>query len=245
MALNRHLSHPTRGHTWAVTRTSLEENGFLVVRGAASLSLQETAAAELAGAICERRGGTRNAFHFQSVRKLAASVSQIAEAVLGNGAFVVRAIFFDKTPGANWKVPWHQDITIEVAERREVEGFGPWSLMESIVSVRPPESILQGMASIRVHLDDCDSDNGPLRVIAGSHHKVLAPQELEEVVRTGNPVDLTCARGDVILMRPLLVHASSAAVSPSHRRVVHLDFASNSLPADLQWRLQTIRCAAS
>ena len=30
------------------------------------------------------------------------------------GAFVVRGLFFDKTPTTNWNLPWHQDMTIAV-----------------------------------------------------------------------------------------------------------------------------------
>lgn len=36
----------------------------------------------------------------------------------------VKGIVFDKTPAANWKVPWHQDLTICVERRIDVNGFG-------------------------------------------------------------------------------------------------------------------------
>ena len=39
----------------------------------------------------------------------------------------VRAIYFDKSPEANWLVPWHQDLTLALRSRAEVPGFGPWS----------------------------------------------------------------------------------------------------------------------
>jgi hypothetical protein len=41
--------------------------------------------------------------------------------------------------------------------------------------------------------------------------------------------------GDVLLMRPLLVHASSAASQATHRRVVHIDYASTLLDGGLRW----------
>jgi ectoine hydroxylase-related dioxygenase (phytanoyl-CoA dioxygenase family) len=42
--------------------------------------------------------------------------------------------------------------------------------------------------------------------------------------------------GDALVMRPLLLHASSPARKPDHRRVIHLEFApANLLPAGLSW----------
>ncbi len=36
-------------------------------------------------------------------------------------------------------------------------------------------------------------------------------------------------------MRPLLLHASSPATAPAHRRVVHLEFAPAPLSGGLEW----------
>lgn len=36
-------------------------------------------------------------------------------------------------------------------------------------------------------------------------------------------------------MRPLLLHASSPAASPGHRRVLHVEYAAAGLPGGLQW----------
>ena len=36
-------------------------------------------------------------------------------------------------------------------------------------------------------------------------------------------------------MRPLLLHASSIAIVPTHRRVIHLEYASQSLADGLEW----------
>ena len=46
--------------------------------------------------------------------------------------FPVRATLFDKVEGANWLVPWHQDLTICVRERIDVPGYGPWSIKAGI-----------------------------------------------------------------------------------------------------------------
>jgi hypothetical protein len=41
--------------------------------------------------------------------------------------------------------------------------------------------------------------------------------------------------GAVLLMRPLLLHASSKASGSGLRRVLHLLFAPRALPHDLRW----------
>jgi ectoine hydroxylase-related dioxygenase (phytanoyl-CoA dioxygenase family) len=45
--------------------------------------------------------------------------------------------------------------------------------------------------------------------------------------------------GDVLLMRPLVIHASSAAETPQHRRVIHFDYANVGLAEGLEWREDT------
>lgn len=113
----------------------------------------------------------RNLLGLSEIGKLAESdtVGELAKAVLGDDAFPVRGILFDKIPEANWKVPWHQDVTIAVRKKEEIEGFGPWSTKAGILHVQPPPSILERMISIRLHLDRCDESNGALQVIPGSH----------------------------------------------------------------------------
>jgi hypothetical protein len=64
---------------------------------------------------------------------------------------------------------WHQDRAIAVRDRVDVPGFGPWSVKAGLVHVEPPVDILERMLAVRLHLDDCGEDNGPLRVLPGSH----------------------------------------------------------------------------
>ncbi len=85
--------------------------------------------------------------------------------VLGPDVFPVRGILFDKTPGANWNVLWHQDLSIAVRERRDVPGFGPWSEKAGVVHVQPPPAVMERMLTVRLHLDDCEVANGPLLVL--------------------------------------------------------------------------------
>ncbi len=92
-------------------------------------------------------------------------LTRLTRAVLGPGAFVVRGLLFDKTPEANWGVPWHQDLTIAVKARTEAAGYGPWTVKAGIPHVQPPVAVLEQMLTVRVHLDESDEPRGPLRVI--------------------------------------------------------------------------------
>lgn len=164
------------------------------------------------------------------------SIRALVELVLGTHFFTIRGILFDKIPDANWKVPWHQDVTIAVQERVEVDGFGPWSTKADVLHVQPPASILENMLTVRLHLDTCGEENGALRVLPGPHTLGKIPESEIPGLRESLP-EHVCAvgLGGALLMRPLLLHASSPSRVPGHRRVVHLDFASVALPASLRW----------
>jgi len=172
------------------------------------------------------------------IRKLACSpaIRRLIEPLLGPECHPVRGILFDKVPDANWKVPWHQDVTIAVQNRIEAAGFGPWSMKADVLHVQPPAAVLEEMLSLRIHLDPCGEENGALRVIPGSHRWGRIAEEPIPSIREASP-DHVCVlgTGDVLLMRPLLLHASSASRVPDHRRVVHLDFAAAQLPMGMGW----------
>jgi ectoine hydroxylase-related dioxygenase (phytanoyl-CoA dioxygenase family) len=187
-----------------------------------------------------RRGGVRDLLaRSAAVRELARSapVREALGAVLGPGAFAVRGLLFDKTPSANWKVIWHQDLTLAVRERHLVQGFGPWSQKAGIPHVQAPVALLERMLAVRVHLDPCGPADGPLRVIPGSHRSGRLNAEAIGRVRERAPERLCGVdRGGLLLMRPLVLHASSAAGRPTRRRVVHLEMAAEPLPEPLRWR---------
>jgi len=174
----------------------------------------------------------------EPIRELAWSskVRSIVAAHLGPAAFPVRGTLFDKIAGANWLVPWHQDLTICVAGRIEVPGYGPWTRKAGVYHVQPPVVILEGMLSVRIHLDDSGESNGALRVLPGTHSlgRLTAAQIAEEQTSRAS-VACVARAGDVLLMRPLLIHASSAASQAAHRRVIHIDYASCQLEGGLQW----------
>jgi hypothetical protein len=172
------------------------------------------------------------------VRKLARSfeLRALVAPVLGRSARVVRGLLFDKTPGANWRVAWHQDLSIAVRKRVEVSGYGPWSVKTGVAHVQPPVEVLRNMLTVRLSLDDCGPDNGPLNVLPGSHAVgVLSPVEVARWRRTVAPTACHVPAGGALLMRPLILHASSEAASPGRRRVVHLEYAGVELPGGLEW----------
>jgi ectoine hydroxylase-related dioxygenase (phytanoyl-CoA dioxygenase family) len=149
---------------------------------------------------------------------------------------VVRGLLFDKTPEANWPVPWHQDLTIAVNARTEAPGYGPWTVKGGVPHVRPPIAVLEAMLTLRVHLDDCDATQGPLRVVPGSHtNGRLDAAEIRGWLDRVPPVNCLVPQGGVLLMRPLILHASSSATNPRHRRVVHLEYAATGLPGNVGW----------
>lgn len=186
----------------------------------------------------KRRGGVRSLLtQSPAAAELArsAEIRALVEPVLGAGAFVTRSILFDKSPDANWDVVWHQDATIAVQMQHELAGFGPWSTKAGVPHVQPPQEVLAGMLTVRIHLDDCEADNGPLLVVPGSHREFVDDGMIARAVCDSAAVALCCRAGDAILMRPLILHASRKSVAVSHRRVIHLEFASSDLPAPLQW----------
>lgn len=156
--------------------------------------------------------------------------------LLGANAVIVNATLFDKAEGRNWKVPFHQDVTVRVKERKVVEGFETWWEKDGVPHVWPTARVLENMVAVRIQLDDCGLENGPLRVIPQSHTSGILSAEDIDWWRTNHP-ERTCPaeKGSLIFMRPLLLHASSNATRPSRRRVLHLEFASNDLPGGLEW----------
>ncbi len=220
-------------NTTSAFKALLEQDGFAVV----SACLDEATVELLSKQFDDTRYPERNLLSVPSVQDLAKSkpVREIMEAVLGPECFAVRGIFFNKTRRSNWKVVWHQDLTIAVRERRDVNGFGPWTMKAGVLHVQPPPKVLNGILAIRLHLDESGVDNGPLRVIAGSHREGRLSAEQIGSSDKENSITCTAPRGGVIIMRPLLLHASSACAIPKSRRVIHLEFAAAELPEGLDW----------
>jgi len=213
----------------------LDVGGFEVVAQAVSAAIRDElllAFDRLVGAAPGNREGMRDPV----IRALASSagIRALVAPVLGPDAFAYRATLFDKTPTANWLVTWHQDLLVPVTERRDAPGYGPWSQKGGTWFVQPPVEVLRGLLAVPIDLDGSDATNGALRVLPGTHRLgVLPPARLAEVAATVAPVTCAVPAGGALLMRPLLLHASSKAATAPHRRVVHIEFAAVELPAGL------------
>jgi Phytanoyl-CoA dioxygenase (PhyH) len=170
--------------------------------------------------------------------KTGGTLANVAGELMGAPTRAVRILYFDKTPDMNWAVPWHQDRTIAVANRFDIPGFAHWNLKAGVHHVEPPEAILASIVSLRLHLDDCGPDNGPLMVVRSSYQlgRVPTPQ-IKTHVEQGS-IHVCCANtGDLVAMRGLTIHASGRALRPGHRRVLHVDFSTAGLPGDLKWAM--------
>jgi hypothetical protein len=215
--------------------------GFSIVPQVFDATEVEWVSHELDSASFQRsRAGAR---HLLSVPRIAALVRdprliELAASVLGCEPVPFGATLFDKSSEANWLVVWHQDTALPICERREVQGWGPWSTKGGVVYAHAPADALANVVALRLHLDDSTLENGPLRVLPGTHTLgVLSDAQVHELARHTEPVSCTVARGGVLAMRPLLVHASSKAAGPTSRRVLHFEYsASEVLGHGLQLR---------
>jgi ectoine hydroxylase-related dioxygenase (phytanoyl-CoA dioxygenase family) len=156
----------------------------------------------------------------------------------GSTYFVVKSIYFDKPAESNWFVAYHQDLTISVDKKLELEGFGPWTTKQDQFAVQPPLKILEDNFTIRIHLDKATEENGALRVIPGSHLRgIIRPHEIKQQKQKQ-----TCSveAGGVMLMKPLLLHASGRTTNNRQRRVAHIEFSRTELPQGINWSEQQI-----
>jgi ectoine hydroxylase-related dioxygenase (phytanoyl-CoA dioxygenase family) len=184
------------------------------------------------------RAGRRHLLQHESVRSVANGprLLQLAARFIGPSAIPFKATLFNKSADSNWLVVWHQDVALPVRTRVEIEGWGPWSTKGGQLYAYAPEEVLQGVVALRVHLDDSTADNGPLRVLPGTHALGrLSEARVREVAREITPIECTVGAGGVVAMRPLIVHASSKSRSPLPRRVLHIEYATG---VDLGFNIQ-------
>jgi Phytanoyl-CoA dioxygenase (PhyH) len=176
------------------------------------------------------RAGARHLMRSPVVRQLARDprLRTIAARFVGTTAEPFRATLFDKSPARNWLVVWHQDTALPLLERRDVPGWGPWSVKAGVTYAQAPAAALSRVIALRLHIDDSRADNGPLRVLAGTHTiGVLSDAEVGRLAREIPPVDCLVPAGGIVAMRPLLLHASSKTESNLQRRVLHLEYAES------------------
>ncbi len=216
----------------------IAKHGFAVLSPVLTAAECDALADRVAGG-ASASGGTRGLLQQGWCRMLAGQLRQhpLLAPLLAPGMVAVQCTYFEKSAARNWLVPVHQDLSIPVARRVDHPSLGPWSDKEGALFVQPPAAVLEQLIAVRVHIDACTTDDGPLRVIAGSHRwgKLNATQAA--AARQTQPEQVcTVARGGAMLMRPLLLHASSKSTGNSQRRVLHFLFGPTTLPLGLQWQ---------
>ena len=98
--------------------------------------------------------------------------------------------------------------------------------------------ILENNFTIRIHLDKTTKDNGALKVLNASHKKGIYRMEsikLEEETETICEVE----KGGIMIMKPLIFHASNKTTNNERRRVIHIEFSNQKLPSGLEWSEKT------
>ena len=173
----------------------------------------------------EGSAGTRCLLDLPQVAEVAKELKAelTVQGLISGDAVAIQAIAFDKTPGTNWKVAWHQDLMFPFARPVTAPGYDLPVRKGGVDYARPPLRILEELLAVRLHLDPCGPNNGPLRVCPGSHrHGFIPSQECGAWASAHGEYAALAEQGEVILMRPLLLHASSQATEPGHRRVLHL-----------------------
>ena len=216
---------------------ALDETGFAEIPGV----LNDTECAEFLCALDASRGkraGSRNILESDACHRLATHLKNHAEVacLLPRGAVAVQCTLFDKSADKNWLVALHQDLSIPVQERISHPECTGWSLKEGVLYVQPPAAVLQRITAVRVHLDHCTADNGPLRVVPGSHrHGRLSIEAAIALREERGERHCLARRGDVLAMRPLVLHASSKSRAKAPRRVLHVVFGPAELPWGLKW----------
>ena len=162
------------------------------------------------------------------------NLNKVVKQLFGDNYFVVKSIYFDKPETSNWYVSYHQDLTISVDRKVELENFGSWTRKQNQFAVQPPIDIMENIYTIRIHLDDTDENNGALRVIPKSHSKkIYRPETIDWNTET----EITCnvKKGGIMIMKPLILHSSSRTTNNRKRRVIHIEFSNQELPTEIKW----------
>ncbi len=115
------------------------------------------------------------------------NLKSIVRQILGSDFFVVKSIYFDKPASSNWYVPYHQDLTISVDKKLELENFGPWtSRPETIDWAEEKETtccVQQGgimlMKPLTLHSSSRTTNNKRRRVIHIEFSDKELPPEIQ------------------------------------------------------------------
>jgi ectoine hydroxylase-related dioxygenase (phytanoyl-CoA dioxygenase family) len=238
------MSWPTPNHCL----TQLERDGFVLLPAVFSpvqvdsilAQLESALNAHAPGAILTHAGTVYAARNILELWPAAAAIwrqpllQEILARILGTNFGLVRVLYFDKPPEQTWALPWHKDLTIAVKRHGlPSHRFSKPTRKAGVPHVEAPREILEEMLTARIHLDDVTEENGPLKVVPGSH---LSGKEMN--LGDTMPRMILAERGGVLLIRPLVAHCSnrSQAGTKRHRRILHFEFAGSAmLPDGYAW----------
>lgn len=217
----------------------MEERGFAILPHVISPETIAEVSDEISQPGSRRsRAGVRHAMQLASVARIASCSELMALAcnVLEPHAFPLRATIFDKSQDANWLVVWHRDTALPLRHRLDVLGWGPWSTKEGIPYAHAPAEVLSHVLALRIHLDNSTTDNGPLKVLPGTHRLgVLEDDRIHPLSEEVAAVECLVPSGGVLAMRPLLAHALLKSSGETSRRVLHIEYAgSDSIAKPLE-----------
>ena len=213
----------------------LEANGYTVVAGVIDATLCARIAASLS---TDGMAGSRRLLQNTLVRDAVAQlrVRSPISSLLPRNAVAAQCTLFSKSDAANWSVPPHQDSSIPVMEHVKDEACKGWSLKEGLIFVQPPTELLKQLLAVRIELDGTPPPAGELCVVPGSHLLGrLSAAQASIVARRQGMRACAVPQAGALVMRPLLIHASTKAPNGIVRRVLHLLFGPSRLPHGLRW----------
>lgn len=149
---------------------------------------------------------------------------------------IIKSIYFDKPPNANWVVNWHQDLTINLDTKSNIIGFPNARKLKERIVLRPNIKVLENIVTVRIHLDDCTQENGALRVIKNSHQNGVIAISDWLLKKTGEEIICEVPAGGCLFMKPLTMHSSRRTENKKNRRVLHVEFCSMPLEKELKWK---------
>jgi len=219
-------------------KQNLQEDGFTIIENIYSKEEVKTILQYLEKHEVQKSFGVRYFLKlFPSIHELIFNnnILTIIKNIAPN-ANIIKSIYFDKPPHANWIVNWHQDLTINVEGKINDTDYKNWRVLTDRTVVQPPLYILNNIFTIRIHLNKCTTENGALRIVKNSHLQGITP--LQGMSAELSNIEKICEvdQGGILIMKPLLFHSSRRTENNKNRRVIHIEFCDVKLPEGLTWK---------
>lgn len=183
----------------------------------------------------EQKAGEKSADKiFPIVQELVSdpNLMRIAESYLSGIVSIVQVKLFESTPAK----AWHQERCVVVNQKVDIADWGPWHEQDGVCTVQPPIEVLDNMVTLRLQLDAANEESGYLQIIPRSQNKgAMTDAEITEYAENREVIDCFTEAGDVLAIRPHLLHKTCAGNSGKSRRVLQIEYCGYKLPEGLQW----------